>query len=224
MRANYSQIGMRDDNGRLFIEGDWYSRGLPPTVQIAENSYIDSSYGFAGFCSELEDGLILGEGSGCYEQSSFIVSPRGKVTIGKFSILNGSTILCKEKVEIGNHCMLAWGTVITDTWLTTGPLSLEQRQGMLLAAAKDSRRSFPFFGTALPVILEDNCWVGFDAVILPGVRLGRGCIVGCKSIVVTDIPPYSIVVGNPARIVGYLSPDDTEEARQAAFAEYLKKK
>jgi acetyltransferase-like isoleucine patch superfamily enzyme len=56
------------------------------------------------------------------------------------------------------------------------------------------------------VIIEDNAWVGFGAVILPGVTLGTGCVVGCKTIVAEDVPPYAIVAGDPPRIIRYLEP------------------
>nr|MBA4158314.1 hypothetical protein [Gemmatimonadota bacterium] len=59
--------------------------------------------------------------------------------------------------------------------------------------------------------------------VLPGVTLGQGCIVGSKTVVAADVPPYAIVVGDPARVVRILDPDDTEEARRQAFEEYTRK-
>ena len=52
-----------------------------------------------------------------------------------------------------------------------------------------------------PVIIEDNVWVGEFAAILKGVTVGKGSIIGSHSVVTKDVPPYSIAVGNPARIV-----------------------
>ncbi|MCM1170085.1 MAG: sugar O-acetyltransferase [Bacteroides sp.] len=52
-----------------------------------------------------------------------------------------------------------------------------------------------------PIVIEDKVWIGINATILPGVRLGYGCIVGAGSVVTKDVPPLSIVAGNPARIV-----------------------
>lgn len=54
-----------------------------------------------------------------------------------------------------------------------------------------------------PIIVDDDVWIGMDAMILSGVRIGRGAIVGARAIVAKDIPPYAIVVGNPAKIVKY---------------------
>ena len=56
--------------------------------------------------------------------------------------------------------------------------------------------------TAASVYVSDDVWVGGHAIILPGVILGKGCIVGAGSVVNDNIPDYSIVAGNPARVVG----------------------
>jgi acetyltransferase-like isoleucine patch superfamily enzyme len=104
--------------------------------------------------------------------------------------------------------MLAWGSVLTDSWMDASMYAIEARRTLLKIAGEDPLRHYPFFGKAGPIVLEDNCWVGFDSVILPGVKLGRGCVVGCKTLVDTDVPPYAIVTGSPARIVRYLNPND----------------
>ena len=223
MRVNYKQIGYKGPDGRLHIDGDWYDRGLPDSVTVADNVYIDTSYGFAAFHAKQPDALFIDEASGCYDRSSFIVSPKGKIRVGKFTILNGTTIVCNDRITIGNHCMLAWGSVLTDSWVDTGLTSIAARQALLYAAASDPLRTYPFFGSPAPIVLEDNCWVGFDSIILPGVRLGRGCVVGCKTVVAGDVPAYAVYAGSPARVVRYLEPDDTEEVRVLALKEYVKK-
>ncbi len=57
-----------------------------------------------------------------------------------------------------------------------------------------------------PVVIEDDAWIGFNAVVLKGVRIGRGAIVGSATVVTKDVPPYSVVVGNPAREIGQARP------------------
>lgn len=71
-----------------------------------------------------------------------------------------------------------------------------------------------------PETICDNVWVGFDSVITGGAEIGRGAIIGCKTLVAENIPPYAVVVGNPCRILRFLEPDDTEEARLAALREF----
>lgn len=52
-----------------------------------------------------------------------------------------------------------------------------------------------------PVIIEDDVWIGARVCILPGVVIGQGSVIGACAVVAKSVPPYSVVVGNPARIV-----------------------
>ena len=57
-----------------------------------------------------------------------------------------------------------------------------------------------------PVVIEDDAWIGMNAVILPGVHVGRGAIVGTGSVVTKDVPAYTVVGGIPARVLRQLDP------------------
>jgi acetyltransferase-like isoleucine patch superfamily enzyme len=61
---------------------------------------------------------------------------------------------------------------------------------------------------ARPIRLERNVWIGFDACVLPGVTIGEGSIVGAKSVVTQSVPPFTVVAGNPARVVRTLEPNE----------------
>lgn len=61
-------------------------------------------------------------------------------------------------------------------------------------------------GIELPVVIEEDCWLGTGAIILPGVRVGRGSIIGAGAVVTKDIPPLSLAVGVPARVVRQITP------------------
>lgn len=54
-----------------------------------------------------------------------------------------------------------------------------------------------------PIIIEDDVWIGMDAIILSGVKVSKGAVIGAGSVVTKDVPPYAIVAGNPAKIVKY---------------------
>lgn len=55
--------------------------------------------------------------------------------------------------------------------------------------------------TSEPIKIEDNCWIGAGAIILAGVTIGQGAVVGAGSIVTKDVLPYTIVAGNPAKLI-----------------------
>lgn len=52
-----------------------------------------------------------------------------------------------------------------------------------------------------PIVIEDKVWIGINSTILPGVKIGYGSIVGAQSVVTHDVPPMTIVAGNPARTI-----------------------
>jgi acetyltransferase-like isoleucine patch superfamily enzyme len=194
------------------LEYDWFPGLVPANVRTASDVYLDTAYSFALFGSELEPGLELGAASGAYDRTAFLVGARGRVTVGPYTCLNGTYIVCNEQVTIGSHCFTGWGAVITDTWL--GPdVSITARRAALSAAAADPHRRFPSAGQPRPVIIEDNVWVGFGAVILPGVTLGTGCVIGCKTVIAQSVSPYSVVAGDPPRVVRHLASIGPNHAR-----------
>jgi len=77
---------------------------------------------------------------------------------------------------------------------------------ILLASSHDTRSvDVPMnrqgFLEDRPIVIEDDVWIGAGCVILPGRRIGTGSIVGAGSVVASDVPPWTVVAGNPARIV-----------------------
>lgn len=59
--------------------------------------------------------------------------------------------------------------------------------------------NFPL--VSAPIVIRSSAWVGADCFIGPGVEIGEGAVIGARSTVVRDVPPQSVVVGNPARVV-----------------------
>lgn len=51
------------------------------------------------------------------------------------------------------------------------------------------------------VTIEDNVWIGEFVVVLPGVKIGRGAVIGAMSVVANDIPPFCVAIGSPARVI-----------------------
>lgn len=216
MAERLAQTIRTGSDGRRFIEGDWYPHYLPHNVVMSEMVYPDTSYSFASFYSRQPGAFQMGYASGNYGHSNFLSGENGRITIGKYVILEATTIICNGSVSIGDHCMFSWGSVVSDSWLDETTLSPERRKSILVSIAKSGTRYLNYPATR-PVVIEANVWVGFDAVIMPGVRLGRGCVVGCKTIIWEDVPPYAVVVGDPPRIVKYLEPNDVTENRGGSF-------
>lgn len=196
----------KTSEGRLLIPNDWFDGELPANIKINKDVFIDSSFCFLMFGSKEDEGMKVGKGSGFYDLAQIITSEKGKIEIGEFCILNGTTLLCSEKISIGNYVMASWGSVITDDFFGEN-LTIEQRAILLERSSESEFRQMPF-STSSPVTIEDNVWIGFDSVVLPGTFIGRGSIIGSKTIVSGHIPEYSVVVGNPAKIIKKLDPTD----------------
>jgi len=72
----------------------------------------------------------------------------------------------------------------------------------------DQRRRTPRGAPAKPIRIGRNVWIGFDCVVLPGVTIGDGSIVGARSVVTQDVPPFTVVAGNPARVIRKIENDE----------------
>lgn len=74
-------------------------------------------------------------------------------------------------------------------------------------------------GHGLRIVVEDDVWVGHGAILLSGVRIGRGAAVAAGAVVRDDVPPYAIVAGDPARVAGQRLPDDRVAERERLLRE-----
>jgi acetyltransferase-like isoleucine patch superfamily enzyme len=111
-----------------------------------------------------------------------------RIRIGAGSFLNvGVMIASLELVEIGEHCMFANGCVVTDS---------SHRYD-------DASRPVTWqgFTSKGPTRIGDNVWCGANVVVTTGVTIGERCVIGANSVVTTDLPPFSVAVGAPARVV-----------------------
>lgn len=129
---------------------------------------------------------ILGE---CHDDT-FIVQPfycdyGRNIRVGKGFFANFNfTVLDEAFVTIGNDCFIGPNVGIYTACHSTDPIERNTRSEW-----------------AKPVSIGNNCWIGGGVTILPGVSIGDNCTIGAGSVVVRDIPPCSIAVGNPCRVV-----------------------
>lgn len=75
--------------------------------------------------------------------------------------------------------------------------------GVHIISANHSFKDYSIHEKSKPIIIENDVWIGANSVILPKVKIGKFSIIGAGSIVTKDIPSYSIVAGNPAKVIAY---------------------
>lgn len=113
--------------------------------------------------------------------SGQIPGRRAKLTIGSRSSIGDRTqIHCGNQVSIGDYVLIAWDVNI-----------IEFEHHTLGNVPPDPK----------PIRIEDEVWIGCQAIILKGVTIGKGSTVGAGAVVVKDVPPYTFVAGNPAKVI-----------------------
>jgi acetyltransferase-like isoleucine patch superfamily enzyme len=179
---------------------DWYGGSLPANVDIAESVYIETTYSFVRYRSQAATGLRMAHAASAYGGTMFDIGPRGKVRIGEYALVHGAWIRCDSEVDIGDFSLISWNVVLMDTY--RAPADPARRRRILEAVSRDGWRGFErASSTSNPIRIGRNVWIGFDVCVLPGVHIGDGSIVGARSVVDADVPEYSIVAGNPARVI-----------------------
>jgi acetyltransferase-like isoleucine patch superfamily enzyme len=129
----------------------------------------------------------------------------GFISVGKNSFIGGSSLICIDSIEIGNDVLISWGCTIIDNdahslaWELRKKDVSDWKRGMddgSLGKYKDWSNV-----AHAPIKIKDKVWIGFNSIILKGVTIGEGAIVGAGSVVTKDVPPYTVVGGNPAKII-----------------------
>lgn len=101
------------------------------------------------------------------------------------------TFIDDVEIRVGDGVMIAPSVTLT----TTGyPVHASRR--------------VDFARFSEPIGIEDKVWIGSNAVVLPGVRIGYGSVIGAGSVVTRDIPPMTVAVGTPCRVVRHITDND----------------
>jgi acetyltransferase-like isoleucine patch superfamily enzyme len=143
---------------------------------------------------------------------NFVFDPDGiylfdKITVGDDVLIgHGAVFWAIKGIHIGSKVMFATNVVIR------GGNHNDKVIGQFIYDVTEKRPQ-----DDQPVIVEDDVWVGSNVIILKGVKLGRGCIVGAGAVVTKSVPPYAIVVGNPARVLKFRFDFDTILEHDAAL-------
>ena len=150
-------------------------------------------------------------GKDCIVHASFIFeSKEGIVTIGNHSYIGASTFISRSSITVGNNVTIAWGCTIYDH--NSHSLNHLDRRKDIDDELWDIRNGDNFIlhkdwsnVNSAPITICDDAWIGMNCIILKGVTIGEGAIVGAGSVVTKDVPAWTVVAGNPARVVKKLS-------------------
>lgn len=151
-------------------------------------------------------------GHHCRLNGTLVCKPEGRIEIGNYSsIQDRAKIHCRKYIKIGHYVGIGDGTIICDH--DGIPMSAEERVKYMIQMMSDNfaipdPEDGSEYSEVSPIIIEDVAWVGAGCIISKGVRLGEACIVARNAVVISDVPPFTIVAGNPAKVVKELKKPD----------------
>jgi acetyltransferase-like isoleucine patch superfamily enzyme len=172
----------------------WYQRSRRPWNVVQLHAELARRRAFArgpmhgNVLQMLREGRLEIGPHAYFEPGVWLTSDSGQISIGGGSLLNLNVMVAAiERIEIGEHCMLANGCLVAD--------------GNHRFDDPDVPVPWQGFTAKGPVIIGDNVWLGANVVVTGGVTIGRRSVVGANSVVTEDIPEFSVAAGAPAKVL-----------------------
>ena len=139
--------------------------------------------------------LMLGEN--CYIGRYVELGPGGCVKIGNHTSVQDRCVVLGD-VTIGNYCLFSYNVYISSGkhYFDLMPWCLIKDQDLFASQNKELAAQH-----SKAVVIEDDCWIGINVVVMQGVTIGKGAVIGANSVVNRDIEPYVVVAGAPAKVV-----------------------
>jgi acetyltransferase-like isoleucine patch superfamily enzyme len=189
-------VALRHLRNRFRFPGLW----LDPSVNHA--IFGDFEYGsgisIAEGCNLLvPTGASLRLGDKCYVGRHVELSPLGRIDIGDRTSIQDRCILVGD-VRLGRYCILSLNVLMTSGthYFERAPHLLIKDQDKLVG--DDPKLSLDH---SRPIFIGEDCWLGMNSVVMPGVSVGRGCVIGSNAVVSKNVPPYSVAAGVPAQVI-----------------------
>lgn len=155
------------------------------------------------------------------------VNGKGDIIIGDNVTLDGKssiafavrfsdhpTLEIGDNTGIGSGCGFTIGKLISigRNCTLSGDIQIMDSNGHDTDPVARSKHQAPQADDVRPVIIRDNVWIGKSCIIFPGVRIGEGSVISAGSVIRTHVPSYSVVAGNPAKVMFRLKkPEETSQ-------------
>lgn len=154
--------------------------------KAGKNSFLSPGYGFFGLRLK---GVILGNNVAIGRGATLNIAKKGaKIKIGDgTNIARYSNISTVKQITIGKKCLISYNT----TFLDHDHVLFQKDVSPIDSGLTKGKE----------VIIKDNCFIGAHCFILKGVTLGKQCVVGANSVVNKSFPDYSVIAGNPAKLI-----------------------
>ena len=107
---------MSEISGPRTIPGDWHDGTIPANVAIDDTAYIESTFSFVEFRSEMVPGVTMGRGASAYFGTMFDVGSQGRVTLGEYALVHGARIICDSTIEIHDYALISWNVLLMDNY------------------------------------------------------------------------------------------------------------
>jgi acetyltransferase-like isoleucine patch superfamily enzyme len=130
----------------------------------------------------------------------FALGDDAYVEIGDYCYFTNAVLLCELTLRIGRYVVIGWNTTIADTDFHPIAPALRIADAVACSPLGQGRERPPI--PLREVVIEDDVWIGPQATILKGVRIGAGSFIEPGALVTKEVPPRSRVAGNPAVVVG----------------------
>lgn len=177
-----------------------------PHVKVGDSLLFDSFALYARLAIPGKIYVIIGDDS--MVGGNFIFeSPKGQVIIGNRVYLAGGNIISTAKIEIQDDVFVSWGIYFFDN--DSHSIDYKARIKDMDNHLNDWRAGLSNYNTSkdwsdvkdADITICRYAWIGMEVTILKGVTVGEGAIVGAKSVVTKDVEPWTIVGGNPAKLI-----------------------
>ncbi|HYI07977.1 MAG TPA: acyltransferase [Thermoanaerobaculia bacterium] len=178
------------------LPDDWFAGTIPRNIIAGENSVIDSSFCFKHYYAQGAVGLRVGRNVTIW-RASLAADEGALIEIGDDTYVANASLVCTERISIGARVMIAGGVTIADSDFHPIAPAARLADTVALSPVGDRKRRPPV--EARPVVIEDDVWIGFNATILKGVRIGAGAVIAPGALVLRDVAAGTEVAGNPAQ-------------------------